>query len=229
MAKSLTITLPSLPHKRIRPRHLLIVVTSVTVIIGFIFWKDIYTFALYRDASVREVQRLLLSVRQEAVLPSRELPGLATVTDKSKLNKGGVLARAENGDEVLLFYQAGQAILYRPSVGKVVSIGPIILDASAAQVKGARILVRNGSSDAKKYQAVLDKLKSRYHEAMITDGGVAARADYPRTIVIDSTDKGSKTQFVSAIDELIDGQNGILPIGENAPKDTDILIIVGKR
>lgn len=229
MAKTVSFTLPSFPHLKLSYRRIALLGIMMVVLLCAFFWKDIYAFARYHKDGEREVQRLLLDVRTKAVLPSSEVPGLATVTDTTKLNKGGVLAHAKNGDKVLLFYTAREAILYRPHESKVVAIGPIVIDASASQVKGTRITIKNGSDSNEHYQTILAQLNDHYRLATITDAGKATRDTYPKTIVIDATKDGMKTEFISAIDELIGGQKGIVPIGESLPANTDIFIIVGKE
>ncbi len=226
MPKTVTLSLPTIAFSE-RWRLMLGVVLLISgLLVGFIFWKDVYVFARYRDPDLREVQRLLLDIKNKAETPGNETPGLATVTDRTKINQGGVLKNAQNGDKVLLFYTNGEALLYRPSSSKVVAIGPLVVDPSAAQVKDTKIIVRNGTSGGDKYERILSMLKERYKGAIISGQDSASRDDFPMTIAIDLTKDGKKAEFVSAINELIDGRNGILPIGEEKP-ESDILIIVG--
>lgn len=196
-------------------------------IVSLLFWHDMYTFFAYTDASQREAVNLAYRISDTVAVPAGEIPGLATVTDVSKLNRGGVLAGAENGDKLLLFYESGRVVVYRPSIHKVISVGPMILDASAAQVKGTRIVVRNGTGKSASVDAAMSLMKERYAEANIADPENAARDDYPSSIAIDLTADGSKTQFVGAISELLGIQKGILPTGESRPDNADILIIIG--
>ena len=229
MSKSITIKLPSLTP---RVKYIAVVILAVSVLItGVFYWKDIYVYARYRDPDVRRAQRVVMAVAPKVVLPVGETPTVATITDVSKVNRGGVLRFAKNDDTILLYYNDGTAILYRPSVQKVVAIGPIIVDPSAEQVKGTRIVVRNGSGSddtaQKKLTQVIQSLRAKYKSATITADNTAARSDYPKTIIIDLTSDGSKAEFTGAINETIDGQKGILPIGEAKPA-ADILIIIGK-
>ncbi len=195
--------------------------------VGLLFWHDVYTFFAYQDSSQREAANLSYRIGATVAIPDGEVPGLATITDESKLNQGGVLAGAENGDKLLLFYKSGRVIVYRPSIGKVVSVGPMVLDASASQVKDARIIVRNGAGKDSSINAAMSLMKERYAEAVIAGPETAARNDYPTSIAIDLTADGSKTQFVGAITELLGIQKGILPAGESQPDNADILIIIG--
>jgi len=64
------------------------------------------------------------------LLPSEE-PTVATVEDKTKLSSE-FLRAAENGDKLLLFKDAKKVILYRPSIDRIIEVGPIsIADADA--------------------------------------------------------------------------------------------------
>lgn len=225
MARSLTIKLPEMPRP-LRSRKVLLVILAILIIVAALFWKDIYSYAVYRDPQEREMQRLVLDVRSQAVLPGKEAPGLATVTDVSKLNRGGVLQDAKDGDKVLLYYKAARAILYRPGVSKVVAIGPLILDASASQVRDAKIVVRNGSGNADTASDALKLMKERYSEATLSGIEPASRSDYPNTIVIDLSKDGKKSELSNAIIELLGARKGIVPQGEPKP-DADIMIIVG--
>ncbi len=71
-------------------------------------------------------QETVSYLRQVMDLPA-EKPTVATVSDKSKLGDQQFLAKAENGDKVVIFVEAKQAILFRPSIKKIISVGPIII------------------------------------------------------------------------------------------------------
>jgi hypothetical protein len=73
----------------------------------------------------------LATVRREAsrhiLLPTNEAPALATVTDKAKLTSP-FLKKADNGDKVLIYQQNHIAIIYRPSIDRIVAVGPVTID-----------------------------------------------------------------------------------------------------
>lgn len=84
--------------------------------------KDSLLSQMAGKAEVPEVESVVASVAELIDLPTGETPTLATVSDKSKLESQAFFKRAENGDKVLIYTNAGRAILYRPSVGKVIDM-----------------------------------------------------------------------------------------------------------
>ena len=70
------------------------------------------------DGVVKQVGKLV-------VLPSGEQPTLATVSDAAKLQGQPFFANAANGDKVLVYNKAKKAILYRPSINKIVEMAPL--------------------------------------------------------------------------------------------------------
>lgn len=63
-------------------------------------------------------------------LPTNETPTLATVTNVNDLKGQSFFANAQNGDKVLIYAQSKVAILYRPSINKIIQIGSVNLGAS---------------------------------------------------------------------------------------------------
>lgn len=71
-----------------------------------------------------KVEQLLEKVSKLMTLPTSETPTIATVADPEKLKSQPFFAEAKVGDRVLIYPQAHQAILYRPSENKIIGVGP---------------------------------------------------------------------------------------------------------
>lgn len=224
MSKSITLRVPT--FKKVPKKILLGSFLVIAIFIG-LHWYHFYSLIVFQDEGQREAARIAHSVSGRVQLPKNEDPALAIIKDKKVINRGGVLADAENGDRILLYYKSGKAVLYRPSNGKIVAIGPLVLDASASQVKGTKVVVRNGSGVESKAASALKLLNDRYEEANISNVDEAGRSDYPSTIVVDLSEDGEKNEFAGAMIELLGARKGILPQGESKP-NADILVIIGK-
>lgn len=70
-------------------------------------------------------QAIIKDVGKLVVLPEGEEPSVATVSDLSKLQGQPFFAKAANGDKVLVYNKAQRAILYRPSINKIVEMAPL--------------------------------------------------------------------------------------------------------
>jgi hypothetical protein len=180
------------------------------------------------DAGKKEMRQVQKAVSKLVLTPTDEEPSLATVTDKSQLTDAFLKQNTENGDKVLIYPKAAKVYVYRPAIKRVVAIGPLALDASAAQVQGARIVIWDGSGNKAKAQALRDKLASNYPSAKVeTAVGTAKRQDFPKTIAIDLT-KDEKYDLITNIMGLAQAQRGVLPVSETAPSNADVLVIVGR-
>lgn len=60
-----------------------------------------------------------------------EAPTVATVSDISKLSSQPLFRHAQNGDLVFFYEQADRAILYRPSLRKIIDMGPFTIAPSS--------------------------------------------------------------------------------------------------
>lgn len=86
----------------------------------------------------RQTDQLIAKVGSLMQLPSGEVPTVANVSDAAKAKQqSAFFANAQNGDRVLMYVKAGEAILYRPSTNKIVLVAPLTFtgDNSAAAAK----------------------------------------------------------------------------------------------
>lgn len=60
-------------------------------------------------------------------LPQGEEPVLATVTDHAALQTA-FLREAQDGDKILIYEKARKVIIYRPSIDRIIDVGPVELD-----------------------------------------------------------------------------------------------------
>ena len=69
-----------------------------------------------------EIENLVAKIGKVMEVPTGEVPTLATVTNKEKLDNQPFFKRAENGDKILIYSGSGRAILYRPNTGKIIDV-----------------------------------------------------------------------------------------------------------
>jgi len=96
-----------------------------------------YFFSQYRQLGSKvekpsvagtETVSVIEAVAQLMELPQGESPAVATIKDKERLADQPFFQRAENGDKLLVYPQAGKAILYRPSTDKIIDVSPFAMD-----------------------------------------------------------------------------------------------------
>ncbi len=74
----------------------------------------------------KQTEALIAKVSALMTLPSGETPTIAEVSDASAAKKqSAFFNNAQNGDKVLMYAKAGQAILYRPTTGKIILVAPL--------------------------------------------------------------------------------------------------------
>ncbi len=76
------------------------------------------------EASKIETESIIDKISKLMELPSGE-PTIATVLDKEKLKDQAFFLKAENGDKVIIFAESQTAILYRPSLNKIIGFAPV--------------------------------------------------------------------------------------------------------
>lgn len=96
------------------------------------------TFFLYKNKYLsinnptqnekNEAESLFKKVGKLIVLPTDELPTIATVTEPEKLKGQSFFEKAKKGDKVLIFTNAKIAILYDPVINKIITLAPLNID-----------------------------------------------------------------------------------------------------
>lgn len=76
-------------------------------------------------AAARQVSDTLGKVAKLAIVPTNETPTVSTVANAAKLKGQSFFANAKDGDKVIVYSQAKEAILYRPSTNQIVIIAPV--------------------------------------------------------------------------------------------------------
>lgn len=197
-----------------------------------------YFYNQYKQASNSQLQNdkelaaLKASVSKLLVLPDEE-PVIATVTDKTKLEQQAFFKFAENGDKVLIFQKASKAVLYRPSVNKIVDITALNAVTSTSEdqstadsdlVSPVTVAIYNGTTTSGMAVKLEQKLLNTVSDSSVVIKSNAARTDYLSTVVVDVTKKN--TSKAIEIAESIGAKVGEIPAGEQLPQ-ADILIIAG--
>lgn len=108
----------------------IVVVIALLLCVGALY----YFFVYPRDPQIAqeknnaaEIEDVVKKVGMLMVLPEGEEPTLATVSDPEKLKDQPFFKNAQLGDKVILYTKAQKAILYRPSLNKIIEVAPINL------------------------------------------------------------------------------------------------------
>jgi len=75
-------------------------------------------------------QAIIDNVSQLIELPADEQPTIATISDQTKLTDYTFFENAENGDKVLIYAKSSKAIIYRPSINRIINSAPINFEVS---------------------------------------------------------------------------------------------------
>jgi hypothetical protein len=112
---------------------IVLVVAIVLVFIGLTYGylhtrNELNRLSNPKNAAQNDTEKVVDKVGKLIVLPSGETPTAATVSDVGKLKSQEFFSRAQNGDKVLVYAKSGRAVLYRPSINKVVEYSKVNLN-----------------------------------------------------------------------------------------------------
>jgi len=182
----------------------------------------------------KETATLLREVGALIELPTDEIPTIATVQDIEKLKDQAFFSKAQNGDKLLAFTGTRQAILYRPSIHKIINVASITIDETAQVSENVtaaplatdlKVAYYNGTETIGLSAQAESKVKELFPEYETVVLASATNKNYTETVVIDVS--GSYAQEAEALANALGGKVVTLPEGETKP-EADLLIISGQ-
>lgn len=179
-----------------------------------------------------EAERVIKQVGRIYLLPD-EVPTLATVSDKNQLIDKIFFKNSENGDKVLIYKTTGIAILYRPSIGKIINVGPVSLKDDQTEVNTQKeeelnevsVLILNGTATVGLTKIAADTL-SDLKFVDVSDRLDAENKPHEESVVVYLKEEfKSQADIVAA--SLSAQVSNELPEGEES-NESDIVIILGE-
>lgn len=98
---------------------------GVLLVVAIVGWS--YRSMIFPPADLSNVSVIVGRVGHHMVLPTDETPALLTITDPSKVSTE-FLRQSQIGDKVLVYQTHKRVIIYRPSLDRVVDVGPVIIE-----------------------------------------------------------------------------------------------------
>lgn len=108
------------------------VVVVVCLVAIFQLYNKLNTLQNPTQAAQDEVVKVVAQVGKLMVLPTDEQPTVASVTDPEKLKGQDFFLNAKVGDKVLIYQNNRKAILYSPTLNKILEVSPINLNTGQA-------------------------------------------------------------------------------------------------
>lgn len=210
---------------------LMIIVTAGLFVISFLFivnFLDINLNQSYKDDSS---EALVREIGEMYLLPD-EIPTIATVSDKRILSEQSFFSKSENGDKVIVYQTSGFAILYRPSINKIVNVGEVVLENGLLKTIEDRplpektsVLLLNGTSTVGLTQRAAEKL-AELEFVNILDRDDAVSKPYDKTLVIS---QGEEFEFhARTISETFSAEVLSNVPSEEASTEANIVVILGE-
>lgn len=108
----------------------------IIILVLLILVLSATTFYFYRNSKISqssgsknidqtEAKALSEKVGKLIMLPTDEIPTIATVSDPEALKDQSFFADAKKGDKVLIYSNAKRAILYDPVANKIITVAPL--------------------------------------------------------------------------------------------------------
>ncbi|MES2315008.1 MAG: hypothetical protein V4524_03700 [Patescibacteria group bacterium] len=86
-------------------------------------------------AAQQKALQIINNVQKLIVVPQNETPNISVVTNKDSLINQPFFKNVENGDILLVYPSALEAILYRATTNKIVAVIPLTTESQAAPLE----------------------------------------------------------------------------------------------
>lgn len=224
--------LSSVKKKKIASKILLVL--GSIIIIGLLIATGYFAYQYSvlqktfgsQKASLEEAHKLTSEVGKLMLLPA-ETPTIATISDINKLKGQAFFQNAKNGDKILIYANAKEAILYRPQDHLIIGVAPVTIGGQQpSQAAVAKLGLRNGTDSSGLSYKVEGDIQKAFPGANVVLRDQSKRNDYTATIVIPLSDaaNGAAVDLGKALNATVT----TLPAGETKPSGVDILVILGK-
>ena len=141
-------TFSSRPNRSGKKTIIFILILVLLAGVAFYFFTKYLELKENPNAiSEAEAMELSLEVGKIMVVPEDEVPTIATVSDPELLKDQAFFRNAKKGDKVLIYTQAGRAILYDPIAKKIIEVAPIDNRTSPEPVETENVTTETASQE----------------------------------------------------------------------------------
>lgn len=206
----------------------IIVVLVILAGLAVFYFKPLSSLIIKPQSTAQKVSRHML-------VPEDEEPTVTDVSDPSKLEVQSFSGKAVEKDQILIYQKSQIAVLYRPSIDKIIAVLDNFTANKEAEIsevpeekpkneetkKTLNFVVLNGTGTAglaKKYQEIV---KEKIAGSQIISIGDAKNKAVVKTFIVSLSGQSS-----AEIASKLEIETGDLPADETKP-DADFIIIIG--
>jgi len=124
--------MPNTGSKRILIIVLVCALVATSILAGYFYLQMSKLKKNSQGLGQEEVQKVVSKVSHLILLPEGETPTISTLTDKdiSLLKSQPFFSKAHSGDQLLVYTNAKEAILYSPANNIIVAVAPVTIGSS---------------------------------------------------------------------------------------------------
>ncbi len=107
---------------------IIILIATVAMTFGGLFYfklKRLEVENISLNKKDKEINSIVSKISSIYLFPEGEIPTIAIVSDPALLKGQSFSNLSQKGDNVLIFSKIGKAVLYRPSINKIIDIASI--------------------------------------------------------------------------------------------------------
>ena len=222
-------------------------IAGIVVVVAFVpalyFYREYTNTKKSLETAKSEMAKtgnaFITDLRTVMLLPDEE-PTIATVDDVEKVKMNAFFTNAETGDKVVIFKSMKKAILYRPSIKKIIDMAPVNVASTPATsvsppvtptsaqkmtIGSYQFILYNGTPKVGLTKGYTTIVEEKIAGAKVIDTDNAAKKDYQTSLLIDV--KGTRGSDAAAIATSLGLIVSPLPEGETASASADFLVILG--